>query len=155
MQMESEKQIPDWMKKKREGMDKEEAEQQKREHDQLTANRLIQSEASKFWKSLIESLKVAVDALPTIRLRGSLEAQGQEGIRIRIDREDNSPNMTYTDMFLAGDHIQCTGLSVGAYNLEFRAISNTEIGVISSRGENVMNVAQASEHVMRRMVDAL
>jgi hypothetical protein len=152
--MPSKSQMPEWMKKKQQEMRLSEATEKDAERRKLAAALLIQSESPEFWKRLLDNLKLAVEALATIELTGSYSQIGLNAVRISMNHPDLFASRTHTDLFHETGRIRCTTLGVGAYNLDFHVISETEVGVLDKhKGGSPMNADQASEYVIRRMVD--
>lgn len=148
--------IPEWMKKKQLENAQVEAQEQLRLQRESADMRLVEIEAPKFWQELLENMKIAVDALPALKLRGSYSLLGLESVRIEMSSPGNFANMTYTDLFRDAGRIRASTLDAGAYSLLFCAVSDTEIGVVDEhkRG-HAMNPDEASEYVMKRMLNLI
>jgi hypothetical protein len=155
--VESAKLMPEWMKSIQAEVELEEARGQAIAQRNRAAVLLIQAERPKFWQHLIEKLKIATDALPNLKLAGRFSPGIESrGIRISMSHPGLFVSQTHTDLFLDSDCIRCTGLDIGFYNLRFCAVSNSEIAVTDEQGDgHPMDPDQASEYVMRRMIDLL
>ncbi len=137
-------------------MNKLEAQEQTKLERRLAGMRLVEVEAPKFWQELLEKMKIAVDALPALKLHGSYSLMGLESVRIEMSSPGNFPNMTYTDLFRAADRIRASTLDAGAYSLMFHVVSDTEIGVVDEhKGGHPMNPDETSEYVMKRMLNLI
>jgi hypothetical protein len=154
-----EKLIPDWLKRKQEIVELEEAQREAGAQGRLAAGLLIERQRPKFWQQLVEKLKIAIDALPEVpalKLAGSLSPFGSTQVRLDMRRTGLWANTTYTDLFCDEWRIRCTTLGDGAYNLEFCTIGNTEIAVVDDRSPGTpMDADYASQYIMGRMVNLL
>lgn len=148
--------VPEWMKQRQIESELAEAKEDARLHRVVAAGLLIEREGPKFWQQLMKELKIAVDALPVLKMQGSYTLIGQDGARIDVSSPGIFANFTYTNMFRDDVGIRCSTLDAGAYRLLFRVVSNTEIGVVDEHREGApMNPSLASQYVLGRMVDLI
>lgn len=152
----SEKLVPEWMQKKQRDAELAEAREEARLQRQLAAERLIEIEGPCFWKALLGHLKIAVDALPVLKLAGSLSPVGLESVRISMNRPGIFPNMTYVDLFRDAVQIRCSVLNGGVHNLRFCAISDTAIAVLPGQDSHTpMTAEMASQYIIQSMIDVI
>lgn len=147
--------MPEWMKKKIEreaqGKNREEASKQRA----MAAASLLQLKIPEYWQRLKEKLAIAVEFLPKLDMQGQITPSGDKGLRISVSRPGIFANQTFTDIFLAPRAITCTGLNLGTYTLMFCVVSDTEIAVMLDGMGEPMNPDQASEYIMRQMVELI
>ena len=148
--------MPEWMKKKHEADELAKAKEEARQQKLMTAALLIEREAPKFWKQLQEKIAIAVEFLPKLDMTGSITTFGS-GMRVSVSCPGVFANQTYTDLFFNGEvrKIRCTTLNGGVYTLQFTVGPDDTVGVESSRDAIFMNVDQASEYVMRKMIEVI
>jgi hypothetical protein len=147
--------MPEWMKKKVEQETREKhREGASRQRDVVAAN-LLQLKAPEYWQRLKEKLAIAVEFLPKLNMQGQITSSGDKGFRISVSRPGVFANQTFTDVFLAPRAVTCTGLNLGAYTLMFCVVSDTEIAVMLNGMGEPMNPDQASECIMRQMVELI
>ena len=146
--------VPEWMKKRRQEDELAETKKEAARQQAVEASLLLKQEGPQFWHQLQQSLAIAVDSLPVLKLMGSI-TQYSEGIRIEVIYYHLVPIQTYTDIIYdsAREVIRCTTMSGGICQLCLCLASNNEIAVISDIGGLPMNPEQASEFIMRPMVD--
>jgi hypothetical protein len=146
--------VPEWMKKKRQEDELVETKKEAARLQAVEASLILKQEGPKFWSQLQQSLAIAVDSLPVLKLTGSI-TQYSEGIRVEVIYYHLVPIQTYTDIIY--DHgraiIRCTTMQGGICQLCLCVASNNEIAVISELGGLPMNPEQASEFIMCPMVD--
>jgi len=150
---ENEKLMPDWMREMQVDIELAEEKQRATAQRDHAASLLIQLERPRHWQHLREKLKIAADALPSLKLRGQFLIRGDDGMRISMNRSGLFASKTWTDLYLDQRCIRCTTLDAGSYNLQFRAISETEIAVIDEQGyAQPMDTDGAVKFIMRRMI---
>jgi hypothetical protein len=146
--------VPEWMRKRRQEDELAEAKKEAARQQAVEASLLLKQEGPKFWSQLQRSLAIAVDSLPVLRLTGSI-TQYSEGIRIEVIYYHLVPIQTYTDIIYDPGKalIRCSTMSGGICQLCLCVASNNEIAVIADPSGLPMNPEQASEFIMRPMVD--
>jgi hypothetical protein len=146
--------VPEWMEIKRQEDELAETKKAAARQQAVEASLLLKQEGPKFWSRLQQSLSIAVDSLPVLRLTGSI-TQYSEGIRIEVIYYHLVPIQTYTDIIYDPDRavIRCTTMNGGICQLCLCTASNNEVAVLSELGGLPMNSEQASEFIMRPMVD--
>jgi hypothetical protein len=158
--MTPDKLIPEYLKKKHEQVEAEESRRQVTSAQQRADELLISNQWSKFWKQLTEKLHLAVDSfpdLPYLKLDGKLTPFVKNQVRVEMHSTGGLRlNGTHTDLFCDGHSIHCTTLGDGVYTLKFCILSDTEIGVESSRSRGTgMDAEQAAQYVIDRMMALL
>jgi hypothetical protein len=146
--------VPEWMKKRRQEDELAETKKEAARQQAIDASLLLKQEGPKFWSQLQQSLAIAVDSLPVLKLAGSI-TQYSEGIRIDVIYYHLVPIQTYTDIIYDPGRavIRCTTMSGGICQLCLCMASHNEIAVLSELDGLPMNPEQASEFIMRPMVD--
>jgi hypothetical protein len=146
--------VPEWMKKRRQEDELAELKKEAARYREVDASLLIRQEGPKFWSQLQQSLAIAVDSLPVLKLAGSI-TQYSEGIRIDVIYYHLVPIQTYTDIIYDPGRavIRCTTMSGGICQLCLCVTSNNEVTAIAELDGHPMNPEQASEFIMRPMVD--
>jgi hypothetical protein len=147
--------IPEWMQAKRQQDDLAIAREGERIQARLAASLLIERERTTFWKNLIQNLKIAVDALPILKMAGSVSPVGLDAIRIQVSKPGIFANFTHTDLFLDAAGVRCHMMEGGYYEFQFSVISESAIGLTDSRSPRPLNSEQISERIMRRMVELI
>lgn len=149
--------IPDFLKQRRTASDLADEEKRAIEDQNRIAALLIASGAPRFWRSLLEKLKIATDALPHVNLRGQFKPSLDErGVRISVNGTAPFVSQTYTDLYLDSRCIRCTELNIGFYNLEFRVGLESEIVVVDELGDgDPMDPDAAVKYIIERMMDHL
>jgi hypothetical protein len=75
---------------------------------------------------------------------------------VQVSKPGIFANFTYTDLLLNPNGIQCRTLDAGFYELEFKVISDTEIGITHSRHAGPpWNPERTCEFIMRKMVEQI
>jgi hypothetical protein len=144
--------IPDWIKREKQKLDQEDANEAEAHKDAMRRGLLVNELRPVFWTALLAQLKKNAEALKHIGLKGDYGETGFGNVRITVTKPGNFPNITYTDIFQDDAHIRCTTLGDGAYNLDFHA-GDEEIGVINlADATPFMSAAQAADYVVQRMV---
>jgi hypothetical protein len=146
--------VPEWMKKRRQEDELAEAKKEAARQQAVEASLLLKQEGPKFWSQLQQSLAIVVDSLPVLSLTGSI-TQYSEGIRVEVTFYHLVPIQTYTDIIYDPGRavIRCTAMSGGICQLCLCVASNNEVAVMADPGGLPMNPEQASEFIMRPMVD--
>jgi hypothetical protein len=146
--------VPEWMKKKRQEHELADANKEAARIREVEASLLLRQEGPKFWSQLQQSLAIAVDSLPVLKLTGLL-SRSDDGIRIEVFYHYLIPIQTYTDIVYdpGSAVIRCSTMSGGICQLYLCVASNNEITVMAELGGLPMNPEQASEFIMRPMVD--
>jgi hypothetical protein len=146
--------VPEWIKKRRQEDEIAEAKRETVRQQAVDASLLLKQQAPKFWHRLQQSLAIAVDSLHVLKLSGSI-AQYSEGIRIEVIYYHLVPIQTYTDVIFdsAREVIRCTTMSGGICQLCLCMTPNDEVAAITDLGGSPLNPEQASEYIMRPMVD--
>src|SRR4051812_7699204 len=116
--------VPEWMKKKQEENDLAESREQARLHRIAAGQLFVEMNAPKFWMNLLEKLKIAVDALPILKMAGSYTAIGHDSVRINVSSPGLFANFTYTDLFRDDNGIRCSTVDAGVYHLLFCVIGD-------------------------------
>ena len=142
------------MKKKRQENELAEAKKEAARQQAVEVSLLLRQEGPKFWSRLQKSLAITVDALPVLKLQGSI-SQFSEGIRIEVVHYHLIPIQTYTDVSYDPGHavIRCVTMSGGICQLYICAVSDTEVAALAELDGDPMNPDQVSEFIMRPMVD--
>jgi hypothetical protein len=148
--------VPEWMKKMRQEDELAEAKQEVARRLEVEASPLLQQEGPRFWSQLQKSLAIAVDSLPVLNLSGSI-SRFSEGIRIEVVYYHLIPVQTHTDIFYDPNSavIHCSTMSGGTCRLYLRTASNSEIAAFAELDGPPMNIEQASEYIIRPMVDSV
>jgi hypothetical protein len=146
--------VPEWIKKRRQEDELAEVKKEAARYREVETSLLLKQEGPKFWNQLQQSLAIAVDSLPLLKLMGSI-TQYSEGIRVEVIYYHLIPIQTYTDIIYDPGRalIRCTTMSGGICQLCLCMASNNEVAVISELDGLPMNPEQASEFIMRPMVD--
>ena len=151
--------MPDWIKKRLQAEQLEKAEEEAKRQRSLAGGLLIEKERPRFWRQLQEKLNIDVQFLPKLGIIGSISAHpgapSNPSLRINMMRSGIYPNQTYTDVFLDANRIRCTTLGDGAYSFQFCVVSDTEIAVMNEANGQRMDSGQASEYILRRMVELI
>jgi hypothetical protein len=75
--------VPQWMKKLRQEMEIADARKDAARKRAVEDSLLLRQDGPKFWYRFQQSLAIAVDSLPVLRLSGSI-SHFKEGIRIEV-----------------------------------------------------------------------
>jgi hypothetical protein len=123
---------------------------------EVEASPLLQQEGPRFWSQLQQSLSIAVDSLPVLNLSGSI-SQFSEGIRVEVVYYHLIPVQTYTDVSYdpGSAAIRCSTMSGGICHLYLRATPGNEVAAFAELDEPPLDPEQASEYIMRPMVDSV
>jgi hypothetical protein len=147
--------MPEWMKKKQEQVELENAKQEAIRQRDLAVASLIQLKSPDFWKRLKEQLGIAVEFLPKLGLQGQI-TDTFESVRVSMSRPGAYPNQTYTDLSLQPRSIHCTTLNGGAYELNFSTHSDTEICVVQSNTYTPpLNPEEAAKLILEKMMEII
>jgi hypothetical protein len=148
--------VPEWMRKLRQEYDLADADRNAARKREVENSLLLRQEGPKYWSRLQQCLAIAVDSLPVLKLSGSI-SRFVEGIRIEVVYYHLIPVQTYTDIsFDPGSAIvRCTTMSGGICQLYLCASDNNEIAALSELDGAPMNPEQASEFILRPMVDTV
>ena len=144
--------IPEWIKKKQVEFALEEAQVEARLQRQLAAKLFVQSESPRFWERLVDKLKIAVDALPVLKIEGSLNKDSDRHVRIFMRMPGIFPNETYTNLFLDDQRIRATTLDDGSYTLDFIIPRENCLSVMTTGEGITMSPDRAHEYIMSRMI---
>lgn len=147
--------IPEWMRQKRAQNDLAEAREEARNQKHIAATLLIQKERTIFWKNLLQNLDASVQALSVLKMTGVISPVGLDTMRIQVSRPGIFANFTHTDLFLDAGGVRCHMLEGGYYELGFAVVSDFDIGLVGQQSPRPMNPEEASEHILRRMVDLI
>ena len=142
------------MKKLQQEREFAEAERNKARQREVENSNLLRQEGPKFWDRLQQSLSVAVDSLPVLKISGSI-SHFREGIRINVVYQHLIPIQTYTDISYdpGGAAVRCSTMNGGICQLYLCVADNDEIVAFSEPDGPPMNPEQASEFILRPMVD--
>ncbi|MEJ2244846.1 MAG: hypothetical protein P8Y80_01985 [Acidobacteriota bacterium] len=148
--------IPAWIKKLQQEHELADARRETARKQAVEDSLLLQREGPKFWDHLKKSLAIAVDSLPVLKLTGSI-SHFTEGIRIEVDFQHLIPVRTYTDIsYDPGSAIvRCSTMNGGLCQLYLCMANNNEIVACSELDGPSMDPEQASEFIMRPMVDSV
>ena len=147
--------MPEWMKKKKQLLDIEEAKIEAKRQRDLAITSLIRLKRDAFWQRLKEQLSLTVEFLPQLNIAGTITPSGN-GMRIQISRSGAFANQTHTDVMLTSDAIACNTLDGGSYKLLFCVIGDSEIGVAYESVDGPhLRPDGAAEHIMHQMVDLI
>ncbi len=147
--------MPEWMRKKKQLLDLEEAKIEAKRQRDLAVTSLIRLNRDGFWQKLKEQLSIAVEFLPQLNIVGTMTPSGN-GMRIHISRSGAFANQTYTDVMFTSDAIACNMPDGGTYKLLFCVINDAEIGVAyESVDGSPLHADGAAEHIMHQMVDLI
>jgi hypothetical protein len=121
----------------------------------LSQAQLIERGGPQFWTKLQGELVTAVDFLYLQELAG-LITSFRDGVRVTLNRPGKAFNHDYTDITFkrAPSEIRCTTLNDGTYTLRFCVTSDNQVAVTSTRRNQVMNPAEACEHIMTLLLNA-
>jgi hypothetical protein len=146
--------VPEWMRKLQQEHALAAGRKEAARKQAVADSFLLQQEGPKFWDRLQQSLAVAVDSLPVLKLSGSL-SRFKEGIRIEVVYQHLIPIQTYTDISYDPDSavIRCSTMNGGIVQLYLCVTDNNEIAAFSELDGPPMNTEQASECIVRPMVD--
>lgn len=116
---------------------------------------LIEKEGFAFWKALQQRLAKDAEALPE-EYTGSIIPFGG-GFRITISRIGMAFKQSHTDLFYKREvgEIRCSTLNTSPYALKFCANADDTVSVKSTLQPDPMNVDQASEHILRVLLDVV
>lgn len=148
--------VPEWMKKKRQEDELAEAKKEAARQLEVQASHILRQEGPRFWSQLQKNLAIAVDSLPFLKLTGSISSFS-EGIRIEVVYYHLVPVQTYTDISYDSNRaaIRCSTMSGGICQLYLRVVSDSEITALAELDGLPMNPEQASEFIMRPMIDCV
>ncbi len=148
--------VPQWMKRMRQEDELAEAKKESARRLEVETSPQLQQEGPRFWDQLQQSLAVAVDSLPVLNLSGSI-SRFSEGIRIEVVYYHLIPVQTYTDIFYDPSiaAIRCSTMSGGVCRLYLRALPDNEIAAIAELDGPPLDPEQASEYILRPMVDSV
>jgi hypothetical protein len=147
--------MPDWMKKKQEKNELEEAKAEVRQQHAMAAANLLEIKRPSFWLQLREQLAIAVHSLRKFNMAGQISEHSGDSMRIAVSRPGILVNQTYTDLFFKPSGITATGLNLGAYTLTFCVLSETEIGVSADGSVDAMGSPEAARYIMERMINLI
>jgi hypothetical protein len=148
--------IPAWIKKLQQERELAETRKNAERKQEVEDSLLIRQEGPKFWSRLQESLSIAVDSLPVLKLAGSI-SHFSEGIRIEVIYYHLVPVRTYTDISYdpTSAVVRCSTMNGGICQLYLCVADDNEIVAVSEIDGPSMNPEQAAEIIMRPMVDAV
>jgi len=148
--------VPEWIKKMRQEDELAEAKKEAARRLEVEASPLLQQEGPRFWDQLQQDLAVAVDSLPVLNVSGSI-SRFSEGIRIEVVYYHLIPVQTYTDIFYDPSIavIRCSTMSGGICQLYLCALPDNEVAAIAELDGPPLDPEQASEYILRPMVDSV
>lgn len=148
--------VPEWMKKIRQEDALTEAKKEAARQSEVEASPLLQQEGPRFWSQLQQSLAICVDSLPVLNLSGSI-SNFNEGIHIEVVYYHLIPVQTYTDIcYDPGTAvIRCATVNGGICQLYLCETLNNEVAAFAELDGPPMDPEQASEYIMRPMVDSV
>ena len=144
--------MPEWMKKKQEKNELEQARAEAKKQRELAAANLLELKRPSFWQQFREQSAIAVEFLPKLDMAGQITEHSGNGLRVSVNRPGVFANQTFTDLFFKPNAITATGLNLGAYMLMFCVASDTEVGVCLDGSSEPMTPTEAAEVVIRRMM---
>jgi hypothetical protein len=148
--------IPAWIKKLQQEHALADARRDAARKQAVEDSLLLQQEGPKFWNQLQQSLDIAVDSLPVLKLSGSI-SHFSEGIRIEVVYYHLVPVRTYTDISYdpTSAVVRCSTMNGGICQLYLCVADDNEIVAVSEIDGPSMNPEQAAEIIVRPMVDAV
>jgi hypothetical protein len=148
--------IPAWIKKLQQEHALADARRDAARKQAVEDSLLLQQEGPKFWSQLQQSLDIAVDSLPVLKLSGSI-SHFSEGIRVEVVYYHLIPVRTYTDISYdpTSAVVRCSTMNGGICQLYLCVANNNEIVACSELDGPSMDPEQASEFIIRPMVDAV
>jgi hypothetical protein len=148
--------IPGWMKKLQQEHALADARKDAARKQAVENSLFLRQEGPKFWSQLQQSLAIAVDSLPVLKLSGSI-SHFSEGIRIEVVFYHLIPVQTYTDISYdpGSAVVRCSTMSGGICQLYLCVADNNEIVAFSELDGPPMNPEQAAEFIVRPMVDCV
>ena len=146
--------VPAWMKKLQQEHALIDARRDAARKQEVANSLLLRQEGPNFWNQLQQSLATAVDSLPVLKMSGSI-SHFREGIRIEVVYQHLIPVQTYTDISYDPDSavVRCTTMNGGICQLYLCVTEDNEIAAFSELDGPPMNSEQASEFILRPMVD--
>lgn len=148
--------VPEWMRKIRQEDELAEAKKKAARQSEVQASSFLRQEGPIFWSRLQQSLAICVDSLPVLNLSGSI-SNFKEGIRIEVVYYYLVPIQTYTDIcYDPGTAVlRCSTMYGGICQLYLCEIPNNKVAAFAELEEPPMDPEQASEYIMRPMVDSV
>jgi hypothetical protein len=148
--------IPAWMKKLEQEHALADAGRDAARKQAVADSVLLRQEGPKFWSRLQQSLTIAVDSLPVLKLSGAI-SRFSEGIRIEVVYYHLIPVQTYTDISYdpGSAVVRCSTMSGGICQLYLAVSDNNEIAAFSEIDGPPMNPERAAEFIVRPMVDCV
>lgn len=146
--------VPEWIRKLKQEHELSFTRRDAARKQQVEDSLLLQQEGPKFWSRLQESLSLAVASLPVLKISGSI-SRFAEGIRIEVAYQHLVPIQTYTDVSYDPTRaiVRCATINGGICHLYLCVTEKNEIAAFSELDGSPMNPEQASEFVVRPMVD--
>lgn len=146
--------VPEWIRKLKQEHELSAARRDTARRQQVENSVLLQREGPTFWNRLQESLSLAVDSLPLLKISGSI-SRFAEGIRIEVAYQHLVPIHTYTDISYdpAKAIVRCATINGGIGQLYLCVTDNNEIAASAELDGSPMNPEQAAEFIVRPMVD--
>jgi hypothetical protein len=123
---------------------------------QKPAYLVVDKEKQAFWTALQRKLTADVEALPDTDFFGTI-TPFVGGVRITLNRPGMAFNQTYTDVFYKPElrEIRCSVLNSAPYTLRFCVAAGNQVAVTTTLGAGQMNADQASQHIVKLMLDVM
>ena len=146
--------VPDWIRKLKQEHELSATRRDAARKRQVADSLLLQQEGPKFWSRLQESISLAVSSLPVLGISGSI-SRFSEGMRIEVAFQHLVPIQTCTDISYdpRSAVVRCATINGGICQLYLNVIDEKEIAAFAGLDGSPMNPEQASEFIVRPMVD--
>ena len=146
--------VPEWIRKLKQEHELSAAREDAARRQQVENSLLLQQEGPKFWSRLQESLALAVNSLPLLKISGSI-SRFAEGIRIEVAYQHLVPIQTYTDISYDAERaiVRCATINGGIGQLYLCVTDGNELAALAEFDGSPMNPEQVSEFILRPMVD--
>lgn len=146
---------PEWIKKLK-------AEDEQRENDaaesslaEINDSLRINAEAPKFWKQLLKELKINVDSLGELGIRGVMSPiESNNGCHILVARIGTAPKQTYINVFYSENPTRIRlRTDAGEEQLPFGVCDGAVYVTSQLPPFSSMAEEQTAEYIVKRLVD--
>jgi hypothetical protein len=150
---------PKWIRELRAEDEERERDRERVSQEQQVASLRIAAEAPDFWKQVLKEIKINVDSLSEIGLRGSLSPIERDGVHVEVARTDLRPATSYTNVFWSEHPLP----RIRLHDME-NAINGSEIDLVFGVQDNqvvvtpqvhpykILNAEQTAEYIVKRLV---
>ena len=149
--------VPDWIKQIKNEDEIRNAISDAQKQRDAAGRAIIRAEGPAFWKQLLKELKVCVDGLEVLKLRGVLDIRGdvraEQCCRVSVARKAIIPSQTYADLIYSqgAEHIRCYAPEGPLPFLDLCVYDDKVMTVCDDR-LTPMDAEQACQFVVERMV---